>query len=93
MANLMDSPHRSHTMESEIMLTANGSERSECFCCANPLLRHIRHGDVYWFCGTCYQEMPNLSTDLSPLTSAKRSLEKLLEERLLELPLKQKTAA
>jgi predicted amidophosphoribosyltransferase len=33
---------------------------SHCPCCGNSLLRHIRHGNVYWFCQTCWAEMPNL---------------------------------
>jgi ribosomal protein L37AE/L43A len=33
----------------------------ECPCCSQKLLRHFRHGRVYWFCSHCWQEMPNLS--------------------------------
>jgi len=33
---------------------------SECPCCSEKLLRHVRHGRVYWFCTHCWQEMPNL---------------------------------
>ncbi|MBD1846854.1 hypothetical protein H6F89_26290 [Cyanobacteria bacterium FACHB-63] len=32
----------------------------ECPCCSEKLLRHVRHGKVYWFCTHCWQEMPNL---------------------------------
>ena len=33
---------------------------NECPCCSEQLLRHARHGQVYWFCLHCRQEMPNL---------------------------------
>ena len=29
-----------------------------CLCCSDNLLRHIRSGEVYWFCCHCNQEMP-----------------------------------
>jgi hypothetical protein len=29
-----------------------------CLCCSGPLLRHARHGGVYWFCSHCRQEVP-----------------------------------
>lgn len=32
---------------------------SRCICCQSSLLRHIRHGDVYWYCSRCRQEMPS----------------------------------
>ncbi|WP_416676289.1 hypothetical protein [Egbenema bharatensis] len=35
---------------------------NECPCCSEQLLRHARHGQVYWFCLHCRQEMPNLTT-------------------------------
>jgi hypothetical protein len=35
-------------------------------CCSNTLLRHIRSGEVYWFCCHCHQEMPNYTAILSP---------------------------
>ncbi|MGF1538600.1 MAG: hypothetical protein ACFB4J_19230 [Elainellaceae cyanobacterium] len=33
-----------------------------CPCCARLLLRHIRQTGIYWFCGDCRQEMPNLTS-------------------------------
>ena len=36
-----------------------------CPCCSEPLLKHARHGHIYWFCSHCRQEMPNLSSVLS----------------------------
>jgi hypothetical protein len=31
---------------------------ANCPCCSNRMLRHIRHHQVYWFCRSCWQEMP-----------------------------------
>ena len=36
-----------------------------CPCCSEPLLKHARHGHIYWFCSHCRQEMPNLSSVFS----------------------------
>ncbi|NJR65275.1 MAG: hypothetical protein HC772_08075 [Leptolyngbyaceae cyanobacterium CRU_2_3] len=36
-----------------------------CPCCSEPLLRHARHGSIYWFCPHCHQEMPNLSSAIA----------------------------
>ncbi len=35
-----------------------------CPCCSGVLLRHVRHDGVYWFCMHCWQEMPDLSSDV-----------------------------
>lgn len=35
---------------------------NNCPCCAEPLLRHIRHNEIYWYCTSCHQEMPNFTT-------------------------------
>lgn len=32
-----------------------------CPCCSYPLLQHIGHQRVYWFCRSCWQKMPLLS--------------------------------
>lgn len=34
---------------------------NRCPCCSETLLRHARHGTVYWFCTHCWQEMPDLA--------------------------------
>jgi len=34
-----------------------------CPYCYYPLLRHIRHNDMYWYCSHCRQETPDLSLD------------------------------
>lgn len=31
---------------------------TDCPCCSNQLLRHVRQHQVYWFCRHCWQEMP-----------------------------------
>ena len=40
-----------------------------CPCCSEPLLRHARHGSIYWFCEHCWQEMPNLHEILAARTA------------------------
>jgi ribosomal protein L37AE/L43A len=37
-----------------------------CPCCGDRLLRHVRHDEVYWFCKTCYQEIPLLTVNDLP---------------------------
>jgi hypothetical protein len=29
-----------------------------CSCCSKPMLRHINKSRTYWFCRSCWQEMP-----------------------------------
>lgn len=36
-----------------------------CPCCSEVLLRHARHGSVYWFCTHCWQEMPDLEVGIT----------------------------
>jgi hypothetical protein len=52
---------------------------NSCPCCSNQLLRHIRHHKIYWFCTSCWQEMPNL--DLL-LTTDKYWLHSQLKQQL-----------
>ncbi|MEH1949229.1 hypothetical protein [Nostoc sp.] len=35
-----------------------------CPCCGGSLLRHARHGELYWFCLSCRQEVPLLTVPL-----------------------------
>jgi hypothetical protein len=30
-----------------------------CSCCSDRLIRHIRQGSIYWWCHSCWAEMPN----------------------------------
>lgn len=32
---------------------------NNCPCCSDKMLRHIRHREIYWYCPSCRQEMPN----------------------------------
>jgi hypothetical protein len=48
---------------------------NECPCCSEPLLRHARHGGVYWFCPHCRQEMPNLLSALAADRKPAKQLE------------------
>ncbi|WP_460208058.1 hypothetical protein [Scytonema sp. NUACC21] len=32
-----------------------------CPCCSHQLLRHIRSNEIYWFCRSCWQDMPVVS--------------------------------
>ncbi len=34
---------------------------ANCPCCSDILLRHIQHGAPYWFCRSCWTEMPNFA--------------------------------
>lgn len=49
-------------------------ENNNCPCCGNPLLRHIRQRGVYWFCTSCWQEVPVLA--ISKLPSKQESINK-----------------
>jgi ribosomal protein L37AE/L43A len=33
---------------------------NSCPCCGDTILRHARHGEIYWFCSSCHQEVPSL---------------------------------
>ncbi len=37
-----------------------------CICCHSSMLRHIRDNDIYWFCPSCRQEMPNFEPNFEP---------------------------
>jgi ribosomal protein L37AE/L43A len=52
---------------------------NRCPCCSEKLLRHARHGTVYWFCTHCWQEMPDLAMGIGgeknhPLRPRQREL-------------------
>ncbi len=44
-----------------------------CPCCSAKVLRHARHGSIYWFCPHCWQEVPDLELQLG-LNSKQRSV-------------------
>lgn len=39
---------------------------NNCPCCGSSLLRHARQGGVYWFCTSCWQEVPILTISKMP---------------------------
>ncbi|HEY9706111.1 MAG TPA: hypothetical protein V6C58_26985 [Allocoleopsis sp.] len=39
--------------------------RNKCPYCRDVLLRHARHRGVYWFCTSCWQEIPDKMTNIS----------------------------
>lgn len=41
-------------------------QTNSCPCCGNSLLRHARQGGVYWFCTSCWQEVPILTVSKMP---------------------------
>lgn len=34
-----------------------------CPCCSDELLHYVHGTSIYWFCRSCWQEMPVLVTD------------------------------
>ena len=47
-----------------------------CPCCSSsqPLLRHISHRGIYWFCSHCHREMPDLGEILESKSISEHSL-------------------
>ncbi|MEA5620855.1 hypothetical protein VB711_23875 [Cronbergia sp. UHCC 0137] len=50
-----------------------------CPCCSNVLLKHIRGSTTYWFCRTCWQEMP-IFTGNYPLSLSESLISKITEK-------------
>jgi ribosomal protein L37AE/L43A len=46
----------------------NKNTDNNCPCCGNPLLRHARQGGMYWFCTSCWQEVPILAVSKLPVS-------------------------
>jgi ribosomal protein L37AE/L43A len=46
---------------------------STCPCCSTTVLRHVRHGTIYWFCPHCWQEVPDLEPKMG-ITSRQPSV-------------------
>jgi hypothetical protein len=40
------------------------------------MLRHVRHDSIYWFCRSCWQEMPDFTSTLSGRGQLESSLNK-----------------
>ena len=51
---------------------------NDCPCCSGSLIRHIRNNGIYWFCPSCWQEMPNFALELTGRTNPRLKLERLL---------------
>lgn len=47
---------------------------SDCPCCSNQMLRHVRSHQVHWFCRHCWQEMPHLDSAKSQSASYSNQL-------------------
>lgn len=43
---------------------------TSCPCCGSALLRHARQSGVYWFCTSCWQEVPLLAVSQMPRPEA-----------------------
>jgi hypothetical protein len=43
-----------------------------CSCCSDRLIRHIRQGSLYWWCHSCWAEMPNMEEVFGLSTDEKR---------------------
>lgn len=53
-----------------------------CPCCSDQLLRHIRKGSLYWFCRSCYSEMPNFEDYVRAQAPAPVQVSPVLQPRL-----------
>lgn len=47
---------------------------NNCPCCLDTMLRHIRHNEIYWYCPSCRQEMPNFTANFTTMSIDKSSL-------------------
>ncbi|MBD1870666.1 hypothetical protein H6F93_21885 [Leptolyngbya sp. FACHB-671] len=43
---------------------------ASCPCCSDQMLRHIRHNQTYWFCRSCWQEMPLMQPSLNLVSAS-----------------------
>ena len=59
-----------------IMLTKN-----LCPCCAQTLLRHASCKRIFWFCNSCYQEMPVLSNSFETELARRHWLNNTITDR------------
>lgn len=58
-----------------------------CPCCSNQMLRHVRHKQIYYFCRTCWQEMPLWDQPLQGLNRVSPALERSFKVTSLKLDL------
>lgn len=43
---------------------------TSCPCCSTPMLRHVRQNKMYWFCRSCWQEMPLVAINLGVISAS-----------------------
>ncbi|MBD2571176.1 hypothetical protein [Anabaena lutea] len=55
-----------------------------CPCCGGSILRHVRYGELYWFCLSCRQEVPLLSVNRSS-NSEIRNTTRVLTQQTVDL--------
>ncbi|WP_084776864.1 hypothetical protein [Anabaena sp. PCC 7108] len=55
-----------------------------CPCCGGSILRHVRYGELYWFCLSCRQEVPLLNINRLP-NSDTRNTSGVLTEQAVDL--------
>ncbi|NEO32842.1 MAG: hypothetical protein F6K36_20950 [Symploca sp. SIO3C6] len=51
-------------------------------CCSEPLLRHISHRGIYWFCRHCHLEVPDLEEILETKSMSEHQLRNHISEYL-----------
>jgi ribosomal protein L37AE/L43A len=49
------------TFSKTFLITGFETTMPLCPCCSDLLLHHIRGAENYWFCRSCWQEMPVLT--------------------------------
>lgn len=57
-------------------------QNNTCPCCNHALLRHIRQGGIYWFCTSCWQEVPIIAVSRLPVKGEKVKVEPALSMQL-----------
>jgi hypothetical protein len=60
------------------MNTANA-----CSCCSKLMLRHINRSRTYWFCRSCWQEMPLQTLAENKERTPKKNYHLLIEKNAL----------
>ncbi len=70
-----------HDSGSSNQILGQASHNTDCPCCSNPMLRHFRQHEVYWFCRDCWQEMPVYNLNRCSLSLSRASLNKALVQK------------
>ena len=60
-----------------------------CPCCSNKLIHHISNHRDYWFCRSCWQEMPaiemEIANNMEYLNRQPRPLRDLVKSQNIQL--------